>query len=237
MQKLKEKRIDRRNILKMASIGAAAIVASKATEATAAASRAVNGAQYAMIIDLRRCYGCHSCSVACKSEFDVPLGRWRSWVKIVERGTYPHVKRHFFPRLCNHCSDPPCVWVCPTKASHIREDGIVDINEDICIGCRNCIAMCPYNSRFSNPWKRVAQKCDFCKHRVEKGVEPSCVNTCPARARIFGDLNDPTSEVSKLVSTLPVQTLKQELGTHPNVFYIMADSNTMRAIGGGKKNE
>ena len=237
MQKSEKKKFTRRDVIKTAGIGSAALVATAWAERASAAATAVKGRQYAMVIDLRRCYGCHSCSVACKSEFAVPLGRWRSWVKTVERGAYPHVKRHFLPRLCNHCSKPPCVWVCPTKASHIRDDGIVAIDEDICIGCKNCIAMCPYNSRFSHPWKKVAQKCDFCKHRIDNGLEPSCVNTCPARARIFGDLNDPASEVAKLVSTLPVQTLKQELGTQPNVYYIMADSNTMRATGGGEKNE
>lgn len=237
MKKSTEKRIARRDIFKLAGMGAAALVAKKVTERTAAAARAVKGKRYAMVIDLRRCYGCHACSVACKSEYTVPLGSWRSWVKYVEKGVYPHVKRHFLPRLCNHCSDPPCVWVCPTHASHIRSDGIVDINEEICIGCRNCIAMCPYGSRFSNPLKKIAQKCDFCKHRVEKGIQPSCVNTCPANARIFGDLNDPDSEVSKLLSTTPVQSLKAELGTKPNVFYISADNKTMRAYGGGEHSE
>lgn len=232
-----EKNIARRDILKLTGMGAAALAATKTAERTAAAAEAVKGKRYAMVIDLRRCYGCHSCSIACKSEFNVPLGRWRSWIKVIERGTFPRAKRHFLPRLCNHCADPPCVWVCPTQASHIRNDGMVDINEDLCIGCRNCIAMCPYNSRFRHPVKKVAQKCDFCRHRVEKGVEPSCVNTCPAHARIFGDLNDPDSEVFKLISTMPVQTLKPELGTDPHVFYIAADNQTMRAYGGGKHNE
>lgn len=240
MKKVTEKGISRRDVIKLAGMGAAALSFTKAGERAAAAATAVQGKRYAMVIDLRRCYGCHACSVACKSEFDVPLGGWLSWVKIVEKGTYPHVERHFLPRLCNHCSDPPCVWVCPTKASHIHSNGIVDIDESLCIGCRNCIAMCPYNSRFSHPVKRVAQKCDFCRHRIERGVEPSCVNTCPAHARIFGDLNDPTSEISNLLSTTSVQSLKPELGTKPNVFYIAADNKVMRAyglVGGGEHNE
>jgi len=234
MNKSTEIKVARRDILKLAGAGVAALAVTKVAEGTAAATKVVTGQRYAMVVDLRRCYGCHSCSVACKSEFKVPLGRWRSWVKQVEVGSYPHVKRHFLPRLCNHCSDPPCVTVCPTKASHIRSDGIVDIHEDICIGCRNCIAMCPYNARFSNPWKRVAQKCNFCTHRIENGVVPSCVNTCPARARIFGDLNDLESEISKLLYTTPAQTIKPELGTNPNVYYIAAENKTMRAYGGGQ---
>ncbi len=237
MNKLTEKKMTRRSIVKLAGIGVAALAVTKVSERTAAAASVVKGKKYAMVVDLRRCFGCHTCSIACKSEFDVALGRWRSWVKIVEKGTYPNVKRHFLPRLCNHCADPPCVRVCPTGASHIRDDGIVGIHEKKCIGCKNCIAMCPYDSRFINPEKKIAQKCDFCFHRVEKGVEPACVNTCPGRARIFGDLNDPESEVSKIVSKLPVQSLKPELGTEPKVFYISADNKVMRAYGGGKYNE
>lgn len=227
--------VKRRKLLKWSVAGLGALTVLKAGQRAARAASAVKGKRYAMVIDLRRCYGCHSCSVACKAEFDVPLGRWRSWVKTVERGVYPWVKREFLPRLCNHCAKPPCVWVCPTKASHVRPDGVVDIDEKKCIGCRNCIAMCPYNSRFSHPVERVAQKCDFCIHRVEKGIAPSCVNTCPARARIFGDLNDPESEVFKILATTPSQRLKTELGTLPHVFYISADHQTMRLYGRGEQ--
>ena len=227
------KNLNRRDVLKLAGMGVATLAVTKAAEGTAAAARAVNGKRYGMVIDLRRCYGCHTCSVSCKAEFNVPLGVWRSWVKYVEVGEFPHVRRHFLPRLCNHCTDPPCVTVCPTQASHIRPDGIVDIKEEYCVGCKNCKAMCPYDSRFTHPEGKVAQKCDFCRHRVEKGLEPSCVNACPARARVFGDINDPGSEIFKLMSTNAVQTLKAELGTEPNVFYIEADTRIMAAYGGG----
>lgn len=132
--------------------------------------------------------------------------------------------------MCNHCENPPCVSVCPTQASH-RDDekGLVDIHEERCIGCKMCIVACPYDARFSHPTKKVANKCDFCIHRVEKGVVPSCVNTCPSNARIFGDLNDPDSEVRKLVDTNKVQVLKPELDTEPSVFYIDLDED---AVGG-----
>ncbi len=186
------------------------------------------GIRYGMVIDLRKCYGCHSCSIACKSEFNVPLGVWRSWVKAIDKGTYPNVKRSFLPRLCNHCKKPPCVSVCPTQASYRDEEkGLVDIREERCIGCKMCIIACPYDARFTHPTKKVANKCDFCIHRVEKGIVPSCVNTCPSNARIFGDLNDPNSEVRKLVDANNVQVLKPALGTEPSVFYIELDKDTV----------
>lgn len=181
----------------------------------------------AMVIDLTRCIGCHGCSVACKSEFDVPLGVWRSWVKYSQKGTYPRVKRFFLPRLCNHCEEAPCLRVCPVNATYRKDDGTILIDEDRCIGCRFCIAACPYNARFVHPEKGIVNKCDFCEHRVEAGLVPACVNTCIARARIFGDLNDPESEISRVVSSNPVQVLKPEVGTKPQIYYIAPDlSNT-----------
>ncbi len=180
--------------------------------------------QYGMLIDIRRCIGCHSCTVACKSEFDVPLGAERSWVEYVEKGEYPHVGRSFLPRLCNHCSVPKCVPVCPTDATYKRkQDGIVVVDSGVCIGCKYCILACPYDTRFLNPVTRYADKCDFCVHRVGKGLVPSCVNTCIGGARVFGDLNDPNSEISSRIATSPVTILRAEAGTRPNVFYIGAD--------------
>ena len=180
--------------------------------------------QYGMVIDCRRCIGCHSCTVACKSEFDVPLGVNRSWVEYVEKGTYPYVSRSFLPRLCNHCSEPPCVPVCPTNATYKREqDGFVVVDQGLCIGCKYCIQACPYDARFLNPVTGWADKCDFCVHRVEKGLDPSCVNTCIGGARIFGDVTDLESEVSKLIAENQVTVLRREMGTFPNVFYIGAD--------------
>ena len=180
--------------------------------------------QYGMVIDTRRCIGCHSCTVACKAEFDVPLGENRSWVEYVEKGDYPNVSRSFLPRLCNHCTEPPCVSVCPTNATYKRpQDGTVVIDQGLCIGCKYCILACPYDSRFLNPVSGWADKCDFCIHRVSEGLDPSCVNSCVGGARIFGDLGDPESDVSKLVAKEPVTVLRQEMGTFPNVFYIGAD--------------
>ena len=180
--------------------------------------------QYGMVIDVRRCIGCHACSVACKSEFDVPIGETRSWVEYVEKGVYPNVSRSFLPRLCNHCSEPPCVYVCPTNATYKRkEDGIVVVDQGLCIGCKYCIQACPYDARFLNPITGWADKCDFCAHRVAKSLEPSCVSTCVGGARIFGDLGDLESEISKLIAKNRVTVLRREMGTFPNVYYIAAD--------------
>lgn len=216
--------VTRRDIIN--NLGKSAAVAATASVLPVSAKAAVDGHkhQYGMVIDTRRCSGCHACSVACKSEFDVPLGFTRSWVEYTEKGTYPNVSRAFLPRLCNQCSEPQCVSVCPTGATYKREeDGIIVVDSDICIGCKYCMQACPYDARFINPLTGSADKCDFCVHRVAQGVVPSCVNTCPGRARIFGDLNDPGSEISRVLNANRVTVLRSEMGTKPNVFYIDAD--------------
>mgnify|MGYP005854833871 CR=1 FL=1 len=189
--------------------------------------------KYAMVIDARRCYGVQACTVACKAEYKVPLGENRSWVEEIEKGSYPNVSRSFLPRLCNQCDKPSCVSVCPTNATWKREeDGIVVVDPNICIGCKYCIQACPYDMRFPNPDTGAAEKCDFCLHRVSQGLEPACVEACPSRARIFGDLNDPESEVSKLIAENPVTVLRPEKGTEPNVYYIGADKTDEHDVPG-----
>ena len=183
-----------------------------------------------MVIDLRRCIGCQACSVACKAEADVPLKVTRSWVEYVEKGQFPNVGRSFLPRLCNHCSNPHSTRVCPTGATYKRpQDGIVVVDQGVCIGCLYCAQACPYGMRFLNPVTRFADKCDLCIHRVAKGVVPSCVNTCQGRARIFGDVNDVNSEIHRLINTHPVSVIRRQMGTEPNIYYIgldTADENT-----------
>jgi len=188
--------------------------------------------RYAMLIDLRRCMGCHSCSVACKAENDVPLSKFRSWVKVIEKGKYPHMKRSFLPVLCNNCEKPICNQNCPVRATYVRDDGIVMVNQHRCIGCMYCMASCPYDVRYINPLKNIVQKCFFCHHRVDAGLVPACVETCPGRARIFGDINDPSSEISRVMATNAVTVLKYDLGTDPRVFYIEGDQDAMNPMKG-----
>lgn len=191
--------------------------------------------RYAMAIDLRKCIGCMSCVVACKAEFGTPLGVWRTWVKTADKGAYPNTTRVFMPRLCNHCDYPICVRNCPTQATYKHEDGFVLQRYNRCIGCRTCVVACPYNARHLVPEKRtdgnlptlVVDKCTFCIHRVKKGLLPSCVQTCVGGARIFGDMNDPESEIAKLLAKEKVTVLKPSLGTEPAVFYIGGDFEIM----------
>ena len=222
----RKSKVSRRDFLKMGGVAAATVVAAMVPGKLLAHEKTSTERRFAMLIDLRRCTGCHACSVACKSEFAVPLGVWRSWVEVKEEGAYPKTKRHFLPKLCNHCDHAPCVPVCPVKATSIREDGIVVVDEDKCIGCRTCITACPYNARYSNPDKGVAEKCDFCLHRIANGVVPSCVNTCPADTRVFGDLSDPDSKISKIIEKNKnrIYVLKPKLKTKPQVFYLKREA-------------
>lgn len=173
-----------------------------------------------MLIDLRTCIGCHACSVACKSEFDVPLGVFRDTVKYVEAGAYPKAQRHFIPVLCNHCEDAPCLKACPTKAIERLPNGEVVINKGDCETNRDCMAACPYGAIYIDPDEDVAQKCTFCEHRTADGLKPACVEACPTRCRIFGDLDDPNSEIAKKAATNTTTRWKEEAGTKPKVLYI-----------------
>ncbi len=178
---------------------------------------------YAWVIDQRKCIGCHACTTACKSENEVPLSVDRTWVKYVEKGTFPNSQRHFGVLRCNHCANPPCVEICPVTAMFQRDDGIVEFDKDACIGCKACIAACPYDAIYIDPEDGTAAKCNFCSHRLDVGLEPACVVVCPEEALIFGDLEDPLSKVSQLVGREKTQVRKPEKNTDPKCFYIGAD--------------
>lgn len=185
-------------------------------------------ANYGFAIDLRKCIGCHACTIACKAEHDIPIGVNRCWVKTVERGTFPDTRRFFFPVLCNQCDAAPCVRICPTGALFKRRDGIVDLNGEACIGCRACMQACPYDQLFIDPDTRTAEKCNFCANRVENRLLPACVSVCPTECRVFGDLDDPASPLARLLAAEPVSVRKPEKGTRPKIFYVAADESVIR---------
>jgi len=198
--------------------------------------------RYGMAIDVDHCCGCHACAFACKAEHGTPSGVWWSKVLPKEKGKYPTVKLYFLPVLCMQCSNAPCVHVCPTNASHVRKDGIVDMDYSACMGCKYCEAVCPYGARtfieeikpyypehgftpyelHMNKYhlKGTVEKCNFCAERIDKGEVPACVDACPATARFFGDLDDPNSELMYQIARRNGQPLAGELGTQPKVFYL-----------------
>lgn len=196
-----------------------------------------------MVIDLRRCIGCYGCQLSCKAENGTPPGVFFARVLKHEEGQYPTVRQLFLPVLCNHCAEAPCVDACPTGASFKWDDGAVDIDHDKCVGCRSCMMACPYGNRYFNdgpqqyyeagstPYEQartarhqsnVVMKCNFCRDRLNAGKKPACVENCPTVARYFGDLDDPTSEVSRLIKERAGFTLHPEAGTRPSVFYLPA---------------
>jgi Fe-S-cluster-containing dehydrogenase component len=194
--------------------------------------------RYAMVIDLNTCVGCNACMAACAMENQTPVwkGAWRTYVHEKEIGVTEQVRRRFFPRLCNHCSNPPCLTVCPTGATYKRPDGIVMVDHRRCMGCRACAMACPYDARYEVTYEDIHRgrefygellrdspsmdKCTFCAHRVDKGLKPACVETCVGSARMFGDLDDPNDPVAQIVASGVAQPLMPHLGTRPNVYYI-----------------
>lgn len=183
--------------------------------------------RWGKVIDQTRCIGCHACSTACKSENAVPVGVNRTYVKAVDVGQFPAARRAFQVTRCNQCEHPPCVEACPTSAMFQRKDGIVDFDKNICIGCRACIAACPYDAIFINPEDHSAEKCNFCAHRLEVGLEPACVVVCPTEAIMIGNLRDPESKVSQYVNRGVVAVRRPEKETLPKLFYKGAHQATL----------
>jgi len=178
---------------------------------------------FGFIIDNRKCIGCHACTVACKSEHQVPIGVNRTWVKYIEKGEFPDTRRLFSVMRCNHCADAPCVEICPVTALYTRQDGIVDFDNRRCIGCKACTQACPYDALYMHPEDHTAAKCNYCSHRTDIGLEPACVVVCPEHAIISGDMDNPNTEISKLLARETVSVRKQEKGTNPKLFYIDGD--------------
>ncbi len=179
------------------------------------------------VLDQTRCIGCHACTVACKSENEVPVGVTRTYVKQVETGVFPDTRRQFQITRCNQCVEPPCVAACPVTAMYQRDDGIVDFDKDVCIGCKACIAACPYDAIFINPEDHSAEKCNFCAHKLDVGLEPACVTVCPAEAILIGDINDPSSKVAQIVGRESVNVRRPEKHTQPKMYYVGIDQATL----------
>ncbi len=202
-------------------------------------------ARYGMVIDLKRCIGCNACTLACKQENGTPPGMHFARVVTGEVGTYPKTRRFFLPVLCNHCSDAPCVTACPSGASYTREDGIVMVDKEKCIGCRACAVSCPYMNRHyvedgllrngyhGDPSLSALEavkymafeegtmtKCNFCAPRVDAGLEPACVVTCPTECRFFGDIEDEKGRLQTMIQERGGRPLLPEADTRPNVYYL-----------------
>lgn len=177
--------------------------------------------KFVMLADTTRCINCKACEVACRAEWETPMGYSRDWVKEVEylnAGGMPELQ--LFPGRCQHCDDAPCVEACPSGASFKREDGLVLVDDETCSGCELCVPACPYDARWLNPETNKISKCTFCQPRIDQGLEPACVQTCVGHALIFGDANDPNSEVSKLLREKEWQRLvTDEVNIGPNHYY------------------
>lgn len=213
------------------------VLTAAAATLPAPAVAAGGGHHWAMLVDVRKCIGCQACTVSCIQENVVPEGSFRTIVSTYSvrltdaaqpAGTY------VLPRLCNHCNEPPCIPVCPVGATKKREDGIVIVDGDRCVGCAYCVQACPYDARFINRETNKADKCTFCAHRVDAGLLPACVETCVGGARIFGDLNDPDGELRRRLDAAKaeVKVLKPEHGTEPCVFYIGLDERFQGKVDG-----
>lgn len=215
--------------------------------------------RWGMVIDVKRCVGCWSCAISCKEEHFLPPQVFWNRLLITERGQFPTARKLIYPILCNHCAEAACVEACPTGATYQREDGIVLIDYDKCVGCRACLIACPYQQRtfydqevadreyfpgqgktaFEELGQKIypfqegtVMKCNFCVERIDEGLKqgltpgidreatPACVNACPVGARTFGDLDDPNSNVSKLIKDYSGKQLRPEFGTDPSVYYI-----------------
>jgi Fe-S-cluster-containing dehydrogenase component len=239
-------RESRRKILKMLAAGSGLLVfpvGSLSSSERQSAREGKHSPYWAYAVDTTVCIGCCACMRACRDENDVPEGVFRTWVERYRVGVEGEVqvdvatdndhvfelvpgevaKAFFVPKLCNHCEKSVCNQVCPVGAAFNTPDGVVLVDQGHCIGCGYCVQACPYGSRFINPTTHMADKCTFCYHRITKGLAPACVHSCPREARLFGDLNDPNSKLSILLSQRRYRLLRPEMGTHPKCYYLGLD--------------
>ncbi len=249
-EKVVEQPIKRKDVLKVASAAGAGVLlmaVGKVEKAVAAGKGKIKGPHWGMLVDLRRCTGCRTCTVACKAENEVPLGVFRTYVHYKEKGSYPNTQRGMAPTFCNHCDNAPCVEVCPVepkeksfkradgvtvtyqaKATYKRPDGPVLWDNERCVGCHMCVENCPYKARFvdptlqagANPGNNGIGKCTQCSHRVDKGVEPSCVQSCVGGALMFGDMNDASSAIAQALRVNRTKVWNPGAGTSPQVHYV-----------------
>jgi Fe-S-cluster-containing dehydrogenase component len=201
---------------------------------------------YGFVVDTTVCIGCGRCVKACKEENKVPDGFYRTWVERYCVGEHEEVfvdspkgaldgfqeqeldttvvKSFFVPKLCNQCSHPNCVQVCPVGATYQTKDGVVLIDDKYCVGCSYCVQACPYGARYiDHHGKGIADKCTWCYHRLVRGLSPACVLACPVGARKIGNLKDPASEVSTILREKRVAILKPEIGNEPRAYYLGMD--------------
>lgn len=206
-------------LLRSVALGAAGALV-LAAPLTGAANAASGGARYAMIVDLNRCTGCGACAVACKLQNGTQQGQFLTRVLESEVEQGGRVKAAFLPTMCNQCENAPCIPACPTKATFALDNGVVVTDWDKCVGDGACVKACPYGARSLDTRFGKVDKCDFCQQRLSQGLTPACVENCPPKARIFGDLNAPKGEFGRLLTAGKLTPLKPELGLKPRVFYI-----------------
>jgi Fe-S-cluster-containing dehydrogenase component len=245
--------ISRRKFMRFALCGAAGMCAAplaaidrSASKSLAASAGRLQKIDWGFVVDLTRCIGCGSCVRACKIENAVPDTYYRTWVERYEidedgevhvdspDGALASFKRDiltgktaakafFVPKLCNHCRDSACTQVCPVGASYHSPDGVVLVDKRHCVGCGYCVQACPYGCRYISHPPGTADKCTLCYHRIHRDMPPACVDACPREARIFGDLNDGSSRIRRILRSRRYNLLKPELGTNPKCYYIGLD--------------
>lgn len=186
-----------------------------------------------MLINLSTCVGCNACAVACKMENETPVDCFNTWVESWDAGTYPNVRRANLPKLCNHCADAPCQNACPTEATYTTDEGVVLVNQEECIGCKACLEACPFQVRWFDEEEKKAGKCTFCYHRSSQGMQPKCVSTCITKSRLFGDLNDPDSDISRRLSEIEPERLHAELEGEVAVYYVGLTKTTEAPVASG----